>query len=340
MSKKYNSPRVDENWLQFILDSADFTIISTDTDGNILSCNQGALMRLGYSEAELIGQTPEVIHDLNEVIYKAALLSEELGTTIQPGFEVFVAKARMGIPDENEWTYIRKDGSRFPVILSVTGIYDDSGNLEGFLGIGRDISLRKAMERKIELQQIELINANKELLQANEALSKVSKTDPLTQLYNRRGFHACFELELDRLKRKPAYLSIVLLDLDHFKQYNDNYGHLDGDCLLSNLSRVLIEHSRTTDCVARFGGEEFLVILPDTNRSLSLQIANRYLQVIQDMPDKNCKVTASIGITTMHPGENLANASKLFDQLIEEADRAMYKSKEKGRNQVTHFSDF
>lgn len=331
--------KVDAHWLQFILDSADLTIISTDTEGVILSCNQGALKRLGYKEGELIGKTPEVIHDLNEVIYKAAILSEELGRTIEPGFEVFVANARLGIADENEWTYIRKDGTRFPISLSVTSIYDDRGHLEGFLGIGRDISLRKAMERKIEIQQIELLNANKELLEANEALSKVTQTDPLTQLLNRRGFHTCFEQELERMKRTPVALSIALLDLDHFKRYNDSYGHLEGDNLLRNLSEVLLKHSRTTDCVARFGGEEFLVILPSADYDLSMHIAERYLHLIEVMPDENCKVTASIGVATLSPGEDLSNASKLFDHLIGEADQAMYKSKTRGRNQVAHFSD-
>ena len=141
------------------------------------------------------------------------------------------------------------------------------------------------------------------------------------------------------MKRSHTALSIALLDLDHFKRYNDSYGHLQGDNLLCNLSAVLVEQSRATDCVARFGGEEFLVILASADYELSVHIADRYLRMIQAMSDANCPVTASIGVATLLPGEDLSNASKLFDRLIEEADRAMYKSKANGRNQVTHFSN-
>ena len=132
---------------QGILDSANFTIITTDTEGLIQTFNQGAEHNLGYNEDEMIGkQSPAILHDLDEVVARAAELSKELGVNIEPGFEVFVAKARMGEADENEWTYVRKDGSRFPVLLSVTAIRDKENDIKGFLGIGLDITERKKVE--------------------------------------------------------------------------------------------------------------------------------------------------------------------------------------------------
>jgi PAS domain S-box-containing protein len=131
-----------------ILDSANFTIISTTTRGIIKSFNSGAARMLGYAPEEVIDKvTPEIIHVKEEVIERASSLSEELGVKIEPGFEVFVAKARLGIPDENEWTYIRKDGSTFPVMLSVTALYDENNNISGYLGIGSDITERKKVEK-------------------------------------------------------------------------------------------------------------------------------------------------------------------------------------------------
>lgn len=133
-----------------ILDSANHTIISTTQDGIILTFNAAAERWLGYAAQEMVGKTtPAILHDRNEVVKVAQELSQELGVTIAPGFEAFVAKARRGQVDEREWSYIRKDSSRFPVLLSVTALRDAENKITGFLGIGRDISDRKATEEAL-----------------------------------------------------------------------------------------------------------------------------------------------------------------------------------------------
>ncbi|OKH39649.1 hypothetical protein NIES2119_05095 [[Phormidium ambiguum] IAM M-71] len=135
---------------QAILDSAHYTIISTDTNGIIKTINAAAQKMLGYSSAELVDKvTPAIFHDIEEIKQRAIELSSELGKSISPGFEVFVAKARLGIIDEYEWSYIRKDGSRFPVQLSVTALRDREGEITGFLGIGNDITERKEAEKNL-----------------------------------------------------------------------------------------------------------------------------------------------------------------------------------------------
>lgn len=139
------------NYLQqAILDSADYSIISTNSFGIIQTFNAAAEKMLGYSAKEVIGKyTPELIHDYQEMIDRAASLSIELGEDIPPRFEIFVAKARQGIVSEEEWTYIRKDGSRCPVLLSVSPLKNSHQEIIGFLGIAKDISERKILEQKL-----------------------------------------------------------------------------------------------------------------------------------------------------------------------------------------------
>lgn len=133
-----------------ILNSANYTIISTDSDGTIKTFNRAAEQLLGYSLEEVVGKvTIAIIHEPLEVAQRAEVLSQELGVKIEPGIQVLFTLPCREIADENEWTYIRKDGSRFPVLLSVTALFDSSGNINGFLGIGQDISDRKQAEKEL-----------------------------------------------------------------------------------------------------------------------------------------------------------------------------------------------
>ncbi|MEE3715225.1 PAS domain S-box protein [Tumidithrix elongata RA019] len=134
---------------QAILDSANFAIISTDLQGTIQSFNVAAENMLGYAAAEVVGKTsPAILHDLDEVVSQAKQLSQELHQEIEPGFEVFIAKAKLGQAAEQEWTYIRKDGSRFPVMLTITAIRTNQGEITGFLGIAKDITAQKQAEKQ------------------------------------------------------------------------------------------------------------------------------------------------------------------------------------------------
>ena len=137
---------------QAILDGAEYSIIATQTDGKVTVFNAGAERMLGYQAEDVVGKvTPEIIHDRNEVIERARALTADLGFPVQPNFEAFVAKTRLGQPDDAEWTYIRKDGTRFPVLLSVTPICDNTGDIIGFMGIAKDITERKRAEESLRL---------------------------------------------------------------------------------------------------------------------------------------------------------------------------------------------
>lgn len=139
---------------QAIFDAANYSIISTEVDGVIRSFNQAATKMLGYEGEELIGKhSPARFHKPAEVIERAKTLSQELGRTIVAGFDVFVEKARLGIPEELEWTYIHKDGTEIPVLLSVTALRDSDGQVNGFLGIAIDISERTIIERALKEEE-------------------------------------------------------------------------------------------------------------------------------------------------------------------------------------------
>jgi PAS domain S-box-containing protein len=160
-----------------ILDGADYSFISTDVNGTIQTFNAAAEKMLGYEASEVIGKvTPAIVHDRQEVIDRATSLSIELGQDIPVGFEVFVAKTRLGMVSEEEWTYIRKDGSRFPVLLSVTALKDINQEIIGFLGIAKDISEQQATLR--------------DRLQAEQAIAKYASE--VEDLYNNApcGYHS------------------------------------------------------------------------------------------------------------------------------------------------------
>lgn len=153
----------DELWhttqqQQAILDSTNYSIISTDLSGIICTFNAAAESMLGYTADEMVGKlTPEVIHDREEIGQKAVTLSEQLGVTVASGFDVFTARARHNQPDEDEWTYIHKNGSRFPVKLSVTALRDREGRITGFMGVAYDLTQQKETEAALILAKEEAL---------------------------------------------------------------------------------------------------------------------------------------------------------------------------------------
>lgn len=150
---------------QAILEGANYSIISASPDGVILTFNSAAERMLGYTSEEMVGRaTPASIHVAEEIAARAADLTRDLGRRIEPGFEAFIAKAAAGMPDESEWTYVRKDGSRFPVLLSITALRDESGGITGYLGVASDITERRRVAS-------ELLKAKESAESANRAKS-------------------------------------------------------------------------------------------------------------------------------------------------------------------------
>lgn len=171
----------------------------------------------------------------------------------------------------------------------------------------------------------------------NEKLSLLASTDELTGLANRREFMRSGELELSRARRYGHPLSCVLLDLDHFKRVNDTYGHLAGDAVLRTVGQTILGARRDHDIVARYGGEEIVLLLPHTGLEGAITVAERHRASIGllevTFQGTKIPVTASLGATTMEDkGQDLKD-------LLDEADQALYVAKERGRNRVCTFKD-
>lgn len=170
----------------------------------------------------------------------------------------------------------------------------------------------------------------KQLEEANARLEERSLTDKLTGVANRAGFDQRLNEEIERCKRYGSQLSLLMLDMDHFKHYNDAHGHLAGDEALAAAARTMQDICRPVDAIARYGGEEFAVILPATDRDGAVQTAERLRKAIAATPLSAGSITVSIGIST------LDSHDKTPRQLIHAADKALYEAKGAGRNCVIH----
>lgn len=169
-----------------------------------------------------------------------------------------------------------------------------------------------------------------QLRDANQALEEMATSDGLTGLRNNRFFRERLNEEYSRARRYDLPLSVMLLDADHFKQYNDTYGHLSGDVVLKEIASLMKGMARLTDCVARYGGEEFVIILPQTDADGAKVIAERIRQSIERHQWPQRQITVSIGLSS------LSNDTQSPEDLVGQADQALYFSKSAGRNCVTH----
>jgi diguanylate cyclase (GGDEF)-like protein/PAS domain S-box-containing protein len=208
-------------------------------------------------------------------------------------------------------------------------VTDENGKVVRILGTAMDITERKQAEQIAQEATTELQVQKKALEEANSMLESLATSDSLTGLRNRRALDTQIEQEFARSKRYRVNLSFILLDIDYFKAYNDSFGHQAGDDVLRNVAEVLKKGTRESDVVARYGGEELCVVLPETAVAEAETIAERLRVAIANADWEFRQVTVSLGVSTYLPGMIGA------DDLILGADKALYISKESGRNRVT-----
>ncbi len=189
-------------------------------------------------------------------------------------------------------------------------------------------------DTRVKLRQSEqALQAQLEAVQSLQGkLTEQANRDPLTGLYNRRYLNDTLQREFDRCARDAAPVSVLLVDLDHFKQINDRFGHRMGDEVLCRVSELLLQRLRTSDLCCRYGGEEFLIFLPDVDVEVALERAEQWRQLIEaqhwEVDGQVFGVTLSIGVAS-HPTARTAPAT-----LIELADQALYRAKTDGRNRI------
>ena len=227
---------------------------------------------------------------------------------------------------------------------TIVPVNDDSGMVDYIMIVSIDITQGKQAEYRLQQLNIELekrvASRTQELEEANRQLTMLSETDALTNIANRRVYERRLSEEFVSARRTNQPLSLLLIDIDHFKQYNDNYGHDYGDIALRRVAKILQNSlSRATDLVARLGGEEFVVLLPGTNAEGASAVAEKIRSNIQSTriehlySSANSVLTVSIGISTQRDREISG------DEILQQADLALYKSKNNGRNRIELFED-
>ncbi|WP_176630547.1 GGDEF domain-containing protein [Desulfolutivibrio sulfoxidireducens] len=195
------------------------------------------------------------------------------------------------------------------------------------------------------ITMISLIITNAQLIEidlkeANKKVEMLANTDELTGLFNRRYFNKALKYEFKRLQRDTQPLSLIMADIDCFKDYNDTYGHQEGDKCLQSIAGIFKRSgTRVADIAARYGGEEFVILLPNTDKIGAEKVANTLLNLVRKLKIPHSastagdRVTISAGIATVIPSEKTSE-----DILINMADKALYTSKSHGKNQFTHYA--
>lgn len=289
------------------------SIIMINPQGEIELVNQETERLLGYHRAELVGQKIEILISPDRRAEHTKLrtgFTQKIDSRVMAGRELYARK---------------RSGELFPVEVGLNSV-EKEGEIWVLCAV-IDLTERKRYEEQIISQ--------KKLLEAvNQQLATQANTDSLTGLFNRRLFYTELEHLLSISESEQQPLSILLLDLDLFKQINDTYGHNKGDQVLKQLADLLKEQARTSDLVARYGGEEFVIVLPETAKERALKTAGRICRQVEQA-DFGCNVTVSIGVASLVHG----STNKGIDEYVEEADQALYASKVAGRNRVTHFDD-
>lgn len=233
-----------------------------------------------------------------------------------------VSQSIEGVDHEADYRALTADGE-FVWIRDVVHVIRKEGSTVELVGFMFDITERKKMEE--------------ELLSLNRKLEAMALQDGLTGVANRRLFDQSLKTEWFRAQREHQPLSLIVIDIDYFKQYNDHYGHLLGDeCLIKVAQTINSLPMRSTDLFARYGGEEFVLLLPNASLDSAIEIAEKCRAAIQNLaiPHEAAKsgstVTISLGVASATPVPD-----KGADELLAEADRMLYQSKQLGRNRVT-----
>jgi diguanylate cyclase (GGDEF)-like protein len=217
---------------------------------------------------------------------------------------------------------------------SIQEILQEANVKLSLLNLNYDQINQQLVQAKIKLE-----NLTQELQEKNKILNNLANIDGLTEVYNHRYFQNSLDQEVNRSARHQTVISLLLVDIDHFKNFNDTYGHQAGDFVLKKFCVTLQENLRKYDTLARYGGEEFAVILPETSEDEALLVAEKLRAAIENatFADLNNEyhVTASFGLSSAWPGK-IDNFNK--NNFINQSDLALYDAKKEGRNRVAAYS--
>lgn len=298
--------QVTENFLRNLLDGLYDGVYFMDSDRVIRYWNRGAERITGYRAEEVVG-TACRDNVLMHVDAEGRMLCQ---SSLCPALKTISD----GLPREAEVFLHHKDGHRLPVLTRISPIQDSTGRITG---------------------ASEIFTDNRQMLEMKERIERLEKEtllDPLTRIGNRRYAELQIERALSALDRYGWTFGVFFLDIDHFKKLNDTYGHDVGDRVLRTVARTLSHSLRASDITCRWGGEEFIAMVPHLEKPLMKKLGKKILALIENstvlIESDTVQVTASIGGTSACRGDTV-------ESLIKRADQLMYRSKEYGRNRLT-----
>ncbi|MEA9796168.1 diguanylate cyclase [Xanthomonas campestris pv. raphani] len=305
--------------LEALYAAAPVALCLIDRAARYLAVNEAMAGIAGRSVQEMIGMR------VAQVFPQAAADQADAFATLAAGHDV---------PDQVfDW----QDRSYH---VRVRGVRDLEGRLIALTTALTDISEHLRVQWRLTKTTEALAEANRQLEQANAQLLGAARNDHLTGLANRRGFDRAFERLLPAVRDGTRGASVLMLDVDYFKQYNDRYGHPQGDQCLRDIAAALRSVvTRGEDVVARYGGEEFALLLPDTDLPGAAEVARRLQERLAAMPISHAgspcaRITLSIGVTALQPQECQVQDARVREAVMARADRALYQAKNQGRNRV------
>lgn len=281
----------ERNLLVRALNDSPDCVMITDIDNKIVFVNTGFEQLTGYKEDEVLG-------------YKPSILWKNLAGTLAEKPEA--RNLQQTLHFQTQAPNLHKDGSVFYVDQSIAHIQNETGNITHYVSFSKDSTER--LKRELTLKDL-------------------ASKDALTDLLNRRSGEQLLKQYDDEMLSKKS-LCLIMLDIDNFKNINDTYGHAGGDEILKSSSQLLKSKARSTDSVVRWGGEEFLILVPDANLNAAVEFAERIRNSIaQHQHQALGFITASFGVAELQAGESTAS-------LLNRADKALYKAKLNGKNCV------
>ena len=284
---------------RLLMDNANDIISTVDLAGNFTYISPAVERITGFTVDEVMNHYREINYftpEMLKVMERIMAIVNQVMVTGEPLQ-----------PIRYEQLQRCKDGRRIWTDTILTGIYDEDGQLRELLGVTRDITEKTRLRDEIQ---------------------KLSETDKLTQLYNRVRLDRALAAAFKRATETGLAFSLIMLDVDYFKRVNDHFGHQAGDAMLVELAQIFRDSIRCRDIVGRWGGEEFLFILPETDAAGAMVVAQKIRQAVDERRfGRPKRITVSLGVATYH-------GDAAVDIIVSRADEALYEAKRKGRNSV------
>ena len=286
-----------------LLDQLFDAVYTVDAEGVITYWNESARRLTGYAADQMLGQQYR----------RTAFASGDEGDEGHAEHDGGIAIAlKAGMPGTWKGYVQRQNGQRIPIQSHIAPLHKEQDRIAGAVVVFRDASALVALE------------------DAHRQVIEMSRKDQLTGLFNRAAITALLKAEIDRARRYHQDLSLIMMDIDHFKRINDNYGHEAGDRVLAKIGDILQHNVRGPDVVGRWGGEEFLIVTPNVPAAAGGELAQRLRGYIKDMTCKDVDevITASFGVS------QLCQEQQGLDGLVRAGDASLYRAKESGRDRV------